>query len=133
MKTEIVDPAMLTAGTQVTVWYASGSGQGGRFVRIADGNIEIDAPMGAYSWSLATINRVEIDVAHDADECLEYGPDCEGPVDLHTVGTSMRAFPRCQFHIDQRWESYENSMERYADSDLVPEWFDPSYAGESWD
>lgn len=128
-----VNPSDLIAGTQVTVWYTPGSGQGGRFVRIVDDAIEIDAPMGLYSWPLAEIDRIEIEAPHDADECLEYGDDCEGPVDLYTVGRATRAFPRCRRHIERRWESYENSIERYADSDVPPAWFDPSYAGESWD
>jgi len=32
----------------------------------------------------------------------------------------------------RRLERYENSIERYADSDVAPSWFDPSYAGERW-
>lgn len=73
------------------------------------------------------------DDAIDASECLNYGDDCSGPVEYHTTGRSMRAWPRCAHHADQRHESYENSIERYADSDVAPGWFDPSYAGESWD
>ena len=30
-------------------------------------------------------------------------------------------------------DRYENSIERYADSDVPPDWFDPAAAGERWD
>jgi len=67
-----------------------------------------------------------------ASNCLEYGEDCNGSVEFHTVGSSLRAWPRCEFHAEKRWERYENSIERYADSDVAPDWFDASIAGESW-
>ena len=44
-----------------------------------------------------------------------------------------KSFPRCDFHQDQREQDRENSMERYADCDVAPSWFDPAYAGERWD
>lgn len=70
----------------------------------------------------------------DAEECLNYNPDeCRGPVAFHTTGDSLKAWPRCDFHQEQRQESYENSIERYANSSVAPSWFDPSYAGERWD
>jgi hypothetical protein len=68
----------------------------------------------------------------ESDECLEYGPDCRGSVEYHTVGSSIRAWPRCEFHIEQRLEQYEDSIEMYADSDVEPDWFDPTIAGERW-
>lgn len=67
-------------------------------------------------------------------ECLDrHDGGCQGPVEYHTTGTSGSAWPRCTRHQEARWARYENSIERYADSDVAPEWFDPSYAGESWD
>lgn len=68
-------------------------------------------------------------------ECLDdYGEGtCEGPVEFHTVGSSLRAFPRCTKHYGERLDRYENSLERYADSDVPPDWFDPAAAGERWD
>jgi hypothetical protein len=128
-----VDPSDLTPGQEVTVWYTRGSGQGGRFLRIVEDAIEIETPNGNRSWALAAIDRIEIEIPHEAEECLEYNDDCQGPVELHTVGSATRAWPRCRHHADQRYERYENSIERYADSDVPPSWFDPSYAGESWD
>ena len=70
----------------------------------------------------------------DASECLNFGPDCSGPVDYHFVGmNATRAFPRCEKHLRDRLEQYENSIERETESSTPPDWFDPSYAGESWD
>lgn len=65
--------------------------------------------------------------------CLEEGDDCKGPVEFHTTGRSHQAWPRCEHHQKGREDRYENSLERYADSDVAPEWFDPADAGESWD
>lgn len=64
-------------------------------------------------------------------ECLESGPDCRGKVDMWTTD-GLRYWPRCDFHGERRLERYENSIERYANSDVAPSWFDPSYAGERW-
>lgn len=65
--------------------------------------------------------------------CLNEGPDCEGPVEFHLRPSDWKSFPRCEFHQAQREEQRENSMEKYADSDIAPDWFDPSYAGERWE
>lgn len=73
--------------------------------------------------------------------CLEYHDGdngCRGAVEFHTVGSSLKAFPRCVAHFDQRLDRYENSIERYADSDVPPSWFKPSWGGvneygERWD
>lgn len=67
-------------------------------------------------------------------ECLDdHGEDnCRGEIEYRSV-PGGNAFPRCVAHFDARMDRYENSIERYADSDVVPDWFDPSYAGERWD
>ena len=66
-------------------------------------------------------------------ECLN-GHDgrCRGEVNWHTTGSRLKAFPRCDLHQEERQDAYENSMEKYADSDVAPSWFDPDYAGETW-
>jgi len=68
-------------------------------------------------------------------ECLDdHGQgECQGPVDYWTTGSSLRGWPRCDYHGMKRQERYENSIEQYADSDVAPSWFDASYAGERWD
>lgn len=59
-------------------------------------------------------------------------PRCRGIVGYHAV-SGGNAFPRCEVHWTERLASYENSdLERYANSDVAPSWFDPSYAGERW-
>jgi hypothetical protein len=65
--------------------------------------------------------------------CLEEGPDCRGPVELHLRPSDWRSFPRCDAHQAERERRRETSMERYADSDVAPSWLDPAYAGERWD
>lgn len=66
-------------------------------------------------------------------ECMNANEDCEGVVEWHSIDPGRaRAFPRCEAHWRSRLAARENSMERYADSDVPPSWFDPSYAGEVW-
>lgn len=71
--------------------------------------------------------------ADDPIRCLTEGRDCGGAVEWHSTDPGFRpAFPRCEAHWAARLESRESSMERYADSDVAPDWFDPSFAGETW-
>lgn len=59
--------------------------------------------------------------------------ECRGEVEYFSPDGRGSAPPRCQYHIEQRMERYENSIERYAHSDVAPAWFDPTLAGERWD
>lgn len=72
----------------------------------------------------------------EADECLEHGHPtagpCRGPVAFHSIGASLRAFPRCDAHAERAWERHENSAARWAHSDLPPAGWDPLDAGERW-
>lgn len=73
----------------------------------------------------------------NADACIDSpyglgGGECRGTVEYRAVpGGSPVA--RCEGHFERRLERWENSIERYADSDCAPDWFDPDYAGERWD
>lgn len=124
----------VTIGQEVTVWFNRGNnGQGGR-VTGKDGGIDLLAPGDRQlRWELSEIARLSIDAPLPAEDCLDYSDDCSGPVELWTTGTSMRAWPRCTHHRDKRWDAYDKSIERYADSDVAPSWFDPTIAGERWE
>jgi len=66
-------------------------------------------------------------------ECLDdHNGNCHGKVERRAVPGGS-AVPRCVKHFSDRLDSYENSIERYANSDVAPSWFDPGYAGERWD
>lgn len=69
----------------------------------------------------------------DEVRCTNEGPDCKGPVEYHISPDrdDMKAFPRCEFHWAKRLDEAEKNMELL--SDIPPDWFDPSYAGERWD
>ena len=71
------------------------------------------------------------------EDCLEYGHPtagpCRGPVAYHAIGGRLRGFPRCDAHAERAWERHDNSTARWADSDIAPDWFDPTAAGERWD
>lgn len=105
---------------------------------------EIDAygewPDGSTRWattdgSLNVDCREAYDGAHTPARCLNENDDCNGPVELRWPGYGHRSWPRCEFHGEERIERHNdpNSVARYADSDCVPEWFDPAYAGERWE
>lgn len=70
-----------------------------------------------------------------APECLDDHGDgtCRGPVAFHSIDGRDRAWPRCDRHWADRLTRREASIERYADSDVPPDWFDPAAAGERWE
>ncbi len=68
-----------------------------------------------------------------ASECLELGEDCHGRVEYHAMPDSLTTYPRCEAHWVRRLERYEGSIEQAAGSDSPPAWYDPTYAGESWE
>jgi hypothetical protein len=82
----------------------------------------------------------------NAQECIDfmpadpidYHPDtCEGDVFYHSAlsGSGLR-YARCEKHFDEYVERVQPKLdeiaERYPDTELAPSWFDPTYAGESW-
>ena len=66
------------------------------------------------------------------ETCLNENEECQGPVEWWSTGDAIKTWPRCTFHGEKREEQYWNSMERYANSDVAPAWFDPADAGETW-
>jgi hypothetical protein len=85
-------------------------------------------------YSEAMTTTTILDEYGDPIECIDDPDFCSGAVEYRAVpgGTAV---PRCVAHFDARLARYEdpNSLERYADSDVAPAWFDPSIAGERWD
>lgn len=80
---------------------------------------------------------------HDDEEleCLDdHGENtCRGPIEYHTTGQSLKAWPRCEFHQERRQARYDDpsSSERLADSDLPPSdfhrgWGGANDVGEYW-
>lgn len=72
-------------------------------------------------------------LAHD--DCLDHGgrTACRGEVEYRMLPNAERAFPRGAAHWAERLDRWGNSIERYAHSDIAPDWFDPTIAGERWD
>lgn len=66
-------------------------------------------------------------------QCLEEGEDCRGKVEYHwnPDRDDFKTFPRCEFHQERRLTQAEKNRELL--SDVPPDWFDPTYAGERWD
>jgi hypothetical protein len=69
---------------------------------------------------------------NEPPECLNENEDCQGKVEWWTVGDSIKAWPRCDYHGEQRMKQYEGSLEQESRSDIAPNWFDPADAGETW-
>jgi hypothetical protein len=128
--------AEVKPGMNVTVWYNDGNrGQGGTVTSCGSKGLSLQGPDGqGHSFNASSIHQITYEAPLPAEECLEWQSGrCQGPVEPHTVGDSLKAWPRCDYHYEQRCQNYENSMERYANQVNPPAWFDPSYAGESWD
>ena len=76
-----------------------------------------------------TMDEYEVRCLDDRDE-----DECVGPVAQHYNGDpDGKTWPRCSLHQNKREEREANSIERYANSDIAPRWFDPADAGERWD
>lgn len=124
----------LEVDSSYTFW-RGGSGQGGSLVLIDDTTAVTIVGDYTYTHHRAEVTRITYDGYLDATECIEYGEageNCEGNVDYG--GPPRGSGPaRCDKHMTERWERYDNSIERYADSDCVPSWFDPTIAGERWE
>lgn len=70
----------------------------------------------------------------DIDTLYLFKLSSSGMVEYHSVDPGVaKPFPRCEHHWARRLEAREKSIERYENSDVPPSWFDPTFAGESWD
>lgn len=58
---------------------------------------------------------------------------CEGPAEVRYSRSGMTATIRCEGCQDRHDEVLDGIARRYPDSPTPPSWFDPTYAGESWD
>jgi hypothetical protein len=68
------------------------------------------------------------------EKCLNHpSPECSGPTRTRTSRSGLTHSLKCdgcQSALDVRLDEIN---ERYPDSANPPSWFDPTYAGESWD
>lgn len=58
---------------------------------------------------------------------------CEGNVETFRSRSGLTLTARCWGHQREHEEVLDGIAHRYPDSDVAPAWFDPTYAGESWD
>lgn len=135
MNVESIPWSDLSVGIDITVRHNVGGrdcGQGGVVECFDHDSVTVVGPDGCrHSFDRRRVLNLTVEVPLPTEECLQFGEDCSGPVDFHSVDGN-RAWPRCEYHFAERLKRYENSIERYANSDVEPEWFDPSFAGESW-
>ena len=71
------------------------------------------------------------------EDCLDHRRgDCQGEVEFRMpLSPSGRAFPRCDKHWSARLDEEERINDRVGNwrSDVAPDWFDPTLAGERWE
>lgn len=72
--------------------------------------------------------------------CIEHDndSDCGGVVtEYFALSGSGLAYPRCEKgyaeYVERTQPRLDEVNARYPDSSFAPSWFDPTYAGESWD
>lgn len=69
-------------------------------------------------------------------ECIdsEYDDDdpCKGELEDYYSAHGTHTV-RCEHHMTQHFEKIEQINRDYPDSPHAPSWFDPTYAGETWD
>lgn len=57
---------------------------------------------------------------------------CSGDVLTRYSRSGMTSTLRCEGHEMAHQDVLDGISRRYPDSDVAPSWFDPTYAGESW-
>ena len=80
-------------------------------------------------------NELHPNLDDQEDKCLDdHGKNtCQGKTEYrYPLSATGKSFPRCEYHWDERLVEQERINDRYPDSDVMPSWFDPSYAGETW-
>lgn len=67
-------------------------------------------------------------------ECInsEVGP-CRGELSFRRAAGGTCDVTRCESHWEDRDEIDVRLRGDYPDSPIAPDWFDPTYAGETWD
>lgn len=132
-----ISPASVKVGDRGTVWWG-GCGQGGTVTAIdPDGAIEITGPAGNVTKVTKPDRFVPAAAEAEQDQYRTYGWD-----DFENRNEHRDEFPSeaAELAYDIGWsdasrygDRNRDSIARYADSDVVPEWFDPTIAGERWD
>jgi hypothetical protein len=69
--------------------------------------------------------------------CIDGPEGCQGEVyNYLALSGSGERYPRCDKHYGEYVIRVQPKIdavrERYPDTDTAPDWFDPTYAGESW-
>jgi hypothetical protein len=73
------------------------------------------------------------EVPYAARDCIQYQADaCSGAVEMFTPGGQAQPRLRCAHHRAERKRAFNVGMERYAGSDVAPDWYDKSIANEEW-
>lgn len=87
---------------------------------------------------MSTYGETEILVVDTNGECSRQadttgGLRCAGPLEERVSRSGLTAAMICRAHREDLEERLDRIAERYPDTSSPPSWFDPSYAGESWD
>ena len=69
----------------------------------------------------------------DHDNAVNGGTACAGEIEGDWSRSGLTYMTRCQTHRFEWLDRQQAIDRRYPDSPNPPSWFDPTYAGESWD
>jgi hypothetical protein len=74
-------------------------------------------------------------MSEESKECLRATHDAENCSGEITRRFTDEGTPidECKYHTDKSYQRREELKERYPDSPIAPDWFDPTVAGERWD
>jgi hypothetical protein len=67
-----------------------------------------------------------------AAACRDFPTGCAGEVFTRYSRSGMTSTFRCDAHESAHQDVLDGISRRYPDSDVAPDWFDPTYAGEQW-
>ena len=60
--------------------------------------------------------------------------NCAGDVEFHeSLAGTGTMIPRCERHFEEHLDRDQERRKDFPDSPIAPDWFDPTYAGETWD
>jgi hypothetical protein len=129
--------SQIELGMELSLYWPGNGGVGGTVEALsADGLTIVGGTarvVREYTVAQLLGANISQEVAYDRSECIEFGDTCKGPVDDYSSRSGMTSAKRCDGHWFAHCDRLNAISRDYPDSPSAPSWFDPSYAGESWD
>lgn len=137
MRKEIeIDRADIKPG--MTIWVMNpefGSGSGGTVKTNSATEIVLTVGTLIKTFPNETLSGMSFvqEVSYPREECISFDTaECRGEVEEHSSRSGMTSALRCSFHWNEHNDKLDHISRDFPDSPMAPSWFDPSYAGETW-